>query len=409
MEQQSPEPPPVAGPLAGVRVLELGQLIAAPFCGMLLGAFGAEVVKVEPPGRGDPMRSWRRLRDGTSLGWYSIARNKKSITLDLRKERGQALFRKLVGAGADVVIENFRPGRMEAWGLGFEALHALRPGLVMVRVSGFGQTGPYARRPGFAAIAEAMGGLRYLTGEPGRPPVRTGVSLGDTLAGLHGALGAVMALYHRDRGGTARGQVVDTAIYESVFNMMESLLPEYDADGFVRGPAGARLPGIVPSSTYPCSDGKLIVIGGNNDSIFKRLMYAIERPDLAEDPQLARNPGRVERADEIDAAIGAWTSRRDFSEVFAALEDAEVPVGPIYDISDIARDAQFLARGMFERVQLRDGASLQIPKVVPQLSETPSATRWIGPELGAHNDEIYTGLLGLDTSELDSLRRESII
>jgi len=398
---------PSALPLAGVRVLELGQLVAAPFCGMLLAAFGAEVVKIEPPGKGDPMRTWRKLYGGTSLWWYSIGRNKKSITLDLRRARGQQLFRRLVSDGADVVIENFRPGRLEQWGLGFDELQRLQPGLVMVRISGFGQTGPYAQRPGFAAIAEAVGGLRYLTGEPGRPPVRTGVSLGDTLAGLHAALGALLALRQRERSG--RGQVVDAAIHESVFNMMESLLPEYDALGFVRQPAGAALPGIVPSNTYACRDGRLIVIGGNSDAIYRRLMEAIGRSDLASDPELAQNPGRVTRAEEIDSAISAWTAERPFEEVFRALEAAEVPVGPINDISDIARDPQFAARGMFESFTLADGRPLRIPKIVPELSESPSHTNWLGPELGAHNREIYCERLGLGPDELEAFAAEGIV
>jgi formyl-CoA transferase len=399
---------PADGPLAGVRVLELGQLVAAPFCGMLLGAYGAEVIKIEPPGGGDPMRTWRKLYQGTSLWWYSIARNKKSITLDLRQAAGQSLFRRLVADGTDVLIENFRPGRLEEWGLGFDALSSLRPGLVMVRISGFGQTGPYAQRPGFAAIAEAIGGLRHLTGEPGRPPVRTGVSLGDTLAGLHAAFGALLALRARD-ARSGRGQVVDAAIHESVFNMLESLLPEYDALGFVRQPAGAALPGIVPSNTYACSDGRLIVIGGNSDAIYRRLMGAIGRADLAGDPALQHNPGRVERVAEIDAAIAAWTGARPFAEVYRALEAADVPVGPINDIAEIARDPQFEARGMFERFALPDGHPLRVPKVVPELSETPSRTRWLGPELGAHNREIYLERLGLAPRELEELQRAGVV
>ena len=394
-------------PLAGVRVLELGQLVAAPFCGMLLAAFGAEVIKIEPPVGGDPMRTWRKLYRGTSLWWYSMGRNKKSITLDLRHPQGQALFRRLVADGADVVVENFRPGRLEEWGLGPDDLARLQPGLVMVRISGFGQTGPYAQRPGFAAIAEALGGLRHLTGEPGRPPVRTGVSLGDTLAGLHGALGALLALRQRDASG--RGQVVDTAIHESVFNMMESLLPEYDVLGYVRQPAGAALPGIVPSNTYACADGRLIVIGGNSDAIYRRLMDAIGRGDLARDPELQANPGRVARGGEIDAAIATWTARRPFDEVFRALEAAEVPVGPINDIADIARDPQFAARGMFESFSLEDGQPIRIPKVVPELSETPSRTHWLGPALGSHNREIFCGRLGLAPEELDALRSGGIV
>jgi crotonobetainyl-CoA:carnitine CoA-transferase CaiB-like acyl-CoA transferase len=309
--------------------------------------------------------------------------------------------------GADVVVENFRPGRLEEWGLGPDDLARLQPGLVMVRISGFGQTGPYAQRPGFAAIAEALGGLRHLTGEPGRPPVRTGVSLGDTLAGLHGALGALLALRQRESSG--RGQVVDTAIHEAVFNMMESLLPEYDVLGYVRQPAGAALPGIVPSNTYACADGRLIVIGGNSDAIYRRLMDAIGRGDLARDPQLAHNPGRVERGEEIDAAITAWTAARPFEEVFRALERAEVPVGPINDIADIARDPQFAARGTFESFPLEDGRPIRIPKVAPELSATPSRTRWLGPALGSHNREIFCERLGLGPDELDALHADGIV
>ncbi len=392
--------------LEGVRVLELGQLIAGPFAGSMLASFGAEVIKVEPPGTGDPMRSWRMLHEGTSLWWYGIARNKKSITLDLRKPRAAELLRALI-AKCDIVIENFRPGRMEEWGLGYEQLRADHPGLIMVRVSGWGQTGPYAARPGFASVAEGIGGLRYLVGEPERPPVRTGVSIGDSIAALHAVIGALTALHHRER--TGQGQVVDTAIYESVFNMLESLLPEYDFFGQVRERAGPKLAGIVPSSTYRCKDGKYVIIGGNGDSIFQRLMLAIGRPDLAHDPRLAHNPGRVQHEAEIDAAIEAYTSQHDYDHVFSSLERAEVPAGPIYSIADITRDPQYLARGMFEEVRLPGGRPLQIPAVVPKLSATPGRTEWIGPALGAHNREIYQELLGLSDAEHEELARAQVI
>jgi formyl-CoA transferase len=392
--------------LAGVRVLELGQLIAGPFAGSLLASFGAEVIKVEPPVTGDPMRSWRMLHEGTSLWWYGIARNKKSVTLDLRKPEATEVLRKLIRQ-CDIVIENFRPGRMEEWGLGYEELSKEHPGLIMVRVSGWGQTGPYAERPGFASVAEGIGGLRYLIGEPERLPVRTGVSIGDSIAALHAVIGALTALHHRER--TGQGQVVDTAIYESVFNMLESLLPEYDFFGKVRERSGARLAGIVPSNTYRCRDGKFVIIGGNGDSIFQRLMRTVGRPDLAVDPRLAHNPGRVEHEAEIDAAIEAYTAQHDYAQVFGALEAAEVPAGPIYSIADIARDPHYQARGMFEAVTLPDGRSLKLPAVVPKLSATPGSTEWIGPKLGEHNREVYQGLLGLSAVECDALRANGVI
>lgn len=392
--------------LAGVRVLELGQLIAGPFAGFMLAGFGAEVIKVEPPAGGDPMRGWRKLHEGTSLWWASIARNKQSITLDLREEAGRALLRKLA-AKCDILIENFRPGRMEEWGLGYDVLSAENPGLIMVRVSGWGQDGPYAKRPGFASVAESIGGLRYIVGDPDRPPVRTGLSLGDSLAGLHAVIGALTALHHREK--TGRGQIVDTAIYESVFNMMESTLSEYDFFGHVRERSGPKLGGIVPSNTYRCSDGRYVVIGGNGDSIFQRLMRAAGRPDLAEDPRVAKNPGRVLHEAEIDQAIESWTSQHPFEEVFAALDKAEVPAGPIYSIADIVKDPQFLARKMFEQVKLPNGRDLKIPAIVPKLSETPGRTEWIGEGLGAHNDAVYGELLGLSESERETLRQNKVI
>jgi formyl-CoA transferase len=392
--------------LQGVRILELGQLLAGPFASSLLAAYGAEVIKVEPPGTGDPMRGWRMRHDGTSLWWYSIARNKKSITLDLRDARAPALIKRLVEK-CDLVIENFRPGRLEEWGLGYHELSRVRPGLIMVRISGYGQDGPYAERPGFASVAEGVGGLRHLIGDPDRPPVRTGVSLGDSLAGLHAVIGALTALHYREK--TGRGQVVDTAIYESVFQMLESVLPEYDFFGHVRERTGAKLAGIVPTNTYLCRDGKYIIIGGNGDSIFQRLMRAAGRPDLAVDARLASNPGRVQHEAEIDAAIGAFTALHDYDSVIALLQEADVPAGPIYSIADIAKDPQYVARQMFESISLPDGKPLKIPAIVPKLSETPAKTEWPGPALGAHNDEVYGGLLGLPASEIAELKASGLI
>lgn len=393
-------------PLQGVRVLEMGQLIAGPFVGFTLGGFGAEVIKVEPPGTGDPMRGWRMMHEGTSLWWYSIARNKKSITLNLREERARELLRQLVKE-VDILVENFRPGRMAQWGCGYEQLREINPGLIMVSVSGWGQDGPYAKRPGFASVAESIGGLRYVTGDPDRPPVRTGISLGDSLAGLHAAIGALTALHHRDK--TGQGQLVDTAIYESVFNMMESLLPEFDMFSNIRERSGSKLAGIVPSSTYRCKDGKYLIVGGNGDSIFQRLMRAAGRDDLAEDPRLADNPGRVKHEAEIDEVLSGWAAKLTYDEAAAALEKAEVPAGPIYSIEDIARDPQYAARAMFEQVTLPDGAQLKIPAMVPKLSDTPAETRWIGPELGQHNDEVYGQLLGLSEAQRTELSSAGII
>jgi formyl-CoA transferase len=396
-------------PLTGLRVLELGQLLAGPFTSVLLAGFGADVVKAEPPEIGDPLRTWRKMYQGTALWWYILGRNKKCITLNLRHPKGQELVRRLVGGGYDVVLENFRPGRMEEWGLGYEALKAVNPRVIMVRVSGWGQTGPYAHRPGYASVAESIGGLRYVTGYPDLAPVRTGISLGDSLAGLHAALGTLMAVYHRDTRGTGQGQVVDVAIYESVFNVMESLLPEYDMFQHIRERAGSKLDGIVPTNTYRCQDGKYIIIGANGDGIFKRLMTAIGRKDMAEDPRYAHNNDRVAHEPEIDAVIEGWTSQRPFAVVLEILERAEVPAGPIYSIADIVNDPQYLARGMFEDVQLPDGAKLLLPAFVPKLSETPGQTEWIGPPLGAHNEEIYKGLLGLSDDELRALKEEKVI
>ncbi|MBA4341632.1 MAG: formyl-CoA transferase [Methylibium sp.] len=377
-----------AGPLAGLKVLELGQLIAGPFSGKTLGDFGAEVIKVEPPGSGDPLRQWRLLHNGESVWWQVQSRNKKSVTLDLREEADRAIARQLA-AEADVLIENFRPGLMEDWGMSYETLAAANPRLIMLRISGYGQTGPYRDLPGFAVVAEAMGGLRHLMGEPGRPPVRAGVSLGDTLAALHGVIGVLLALQARQK--TGRGQVVDVALYESVFNCMESLLPEFSAFGAVREPAGSALPGIAPSNAYRCADGQ-VVIGGNGDSIFKRLMTAIGRDDLGNDPALAGNAGRAARVDELDAAITAWTVQRPVSEVVDTLQAVRVPVGRIYTARDIAEDPHYKARGMIERIVTASGLALDVPGIVPKLSETPGAIRSLAPGLGEHNAELLDPL-----------------
>ena len=381
--ETAPHPPL---PLQGVKVLELGQLIAGPFAAKTLGDFGADVIKVEPPGSGDPLRNWRLLRNGTSVWWEVQSRNKRSVCLDLRKPDDQAVVRRLA-AEADVLVENFKPGTLEAWGLGWDELSALNPRLVMLRLSGYGQTGPYAHKPGFGILGEAMGGLRHLTGEPGRVPVRTGVSIGDSIAALHGVIGVLMALYHRDaRGGS--GQVVDVALYESVFNLMESLLPEYDAFGVVRERAGSALPGIAPSNAYRCRDGSYVLIGGNGDSIFKRLMRAIGRADLADDPALAQNAGRAQQSERLDQAIEAWTLLRSVDEVVTALDAADVPVGKIYTAADIAHDPQYLARDMVLTTTASDGQPLKVPGVVPKLSGTPGRLRHPAPRLGEHTHDV---------------------
>ncbi len=375
--------------LKGLKVLELGQLIAGPFAGKTLAEFGADVIKVEPAEVGDPLRKWRLLREGTSVWWEVQSRNKRSVRLDLRTEEGQAAARALA-AEADVLIENFKPGTLEAWGLGWEALHALNPKLIMLRISGYGQTGPYRDKPGFGVIGEAMGGLRHLTGEPGRVPVRSGISIGDTLAGLHGVVGVLVALHHRLAHG-GEGQVVDVALYEAVFNVMESLVPEHDAFGAVRERAGSALPGIAPSNAYACADGDYVVIGGNGDSIFRRLMHAIGRPELADDPALRHNDGRVARSDELDAAIGAWTSRRTRDEALAALDEARVPAGKIYSVADIAADPQYAARGMIVDIPTSNGLPLKAPGIVPKLGATPGGIAHAAPRLGQHDADLARG------------------
>lgn len=375
---------------------------------MLLAYFGADVIKVEPPEGGDPLRTWRHVHEGTALWWYAMARNKRCVTADLRQEEGRALVRRLV-EHCDVVVENFRPGRLEAWGLGYEDLKAINPRIIMVRISGYGQTGPYAQRPGFAAVAEGLGGLRYLNGFPDRPPARANLSLGDTIGGLHAVLGLLLALHHRDGKGTGEGQVVDVALYESIFNLMESTVPEYVTAGVVRERQGSTVSGIVPTNVYPCADGRYIIIGGNADSIFRRLMRAIDRSDLADDPELATNAGRVPNAERIDSAIADWTQRRTYDEAFAVLDAADVPCGPIYSVADQVRDPHFAAREAIEQVTLPDGEAIAIPAIAPKLSATPGVTTWPGPPLGAHNDDVYGELLGLSRDAVDDLRARGVI
>jgi len=395
--------PPAA--LAGVRVIEMGQLIAGPFAGKMLGEFGAEVIKIEPPGSGDPLRKWRMLKDGTSVWWQVQSRNKRSIALDLRAAEGQDIARRLI-AEADVLIENFRPGTLEGWGLGWEDLRALNPGLVMLRISGYGQTGPYRDQPGFGVIGEAMGGLRHLTGEPGRVPVRVGVSIGDTLAALHGVIGVMMALYHRKVSGGA-GQVIDVALHEAVFNVMESLIPEYSVFGAVREPTGSSMPGIAPTNAYRCSDG-FVLIAGNGDSIFRRLMEAIGRSDLANAPDLAGNVGRVARVAEIDGAIEAWTSTRTVADVLAAMAAARVPAGKVYTAKDIHEDPHYRARQMIVRQVTRDGWSLDVPGVVPKLSGTPGTLRSPAPRLGEDTEAVLREL-GLGDAAIAELRANGVL
>ena len=393
------------GPLAGVKVIELGQLIAGPFAAKTLADFGADVVKIEPPGSGDPLRKWRLLNDGTSVWWQVQSRNKRSLALDLKDPEAQDIVRRLA-ADADVLIENFRPGAMEGWGLGPEKLQELNPRLIMLRISGYGQTGPYRDRPGFGVVGEAMGGLRHLTAEPGRVPVRVGVSIGDTLASLHGVIGILMAMHERQSSG--RGQVIDMALYEAVFNCMESLLPEYSAFGAVREPAGSALPGIAPSNAYRCRDGGYALIAGNGDSIFKRLMTAICRPELGADPALADNAGRVKRVDEIDAAIGAWAAQRSVDEALAVLDKASVPAGRIYTIADIAADPHYKARGMLAEVQYPDGTRVSVPGVIPKLSRTPGAHRRNAPALGQDTDTVLREI-GLSEEQIAALKKRGIV
>jgi formyl-CoA transferase len=391
--------------LDGLRVIEMGQLIAGPFAGKTLGEFGADVIKIEAPGAGDPLRNWRMIKDGTSVWWQVQSRNKRSIALDLRSPEGQDIARKLI-AEADVLIENFRPGTLEGWGMDWDTLSAMNPGLIMLRISGYGQTGPYRDLPGFGAIGEAMGGLRHLTGEPERVPVRCGISIGDTLAALHGTIGILTALYHRKVNG-GKGQVIDVALHEAVFNVMESLIPEYSAFGAVREAAGSALPGIAPSNAYRCQDG-YVLVAGNGDSIFKRLMQAIGRNDLRDDPALADNAGRVARVAELDAAIGMWTATRSVGVVLDVLGQARVPAGKVYTARDIVEDPHYRARDMILSQQTRDGHTLEVPGVVPKLLGTPGTVRSSAPGLGDDTDAVLRGM-GLTDENIKALRAKGVV
>ncbi len=390
-------------PLEGLRVIEMGQLLAGPFTGTILGYFGAEVIKVEPP-TGDPVRQWREVRNGTSLWYHSIGRNKKSVTLDLKTDKGRELALQLM-TQADIVVENFRPGAMEQWGLGPDAVKAINPGIIYARISGYGQDGPFSKKPGYASVTEGYGGFRYINGEPGKPPVRPNISLGDTVAAIHAALGVALAVIERTNSG--EGQVIDVALYESVFNLLEGIVPEYDGAGVVREPSGTTITGIVPTNTYLCNDGKHVVIGGNGDSIFKRLMTEAGREDMANDPELEHNPGRVIHQDAIDKALADWCAGLSSKQVIDRLEAVRVPVGPIYSVEDMMEDPHYQARGMFETVEI-NGEPLKIPAIMPKLTGTPGRTDWPGEPIGGHNDEILGELLGLDEADRAALKAEGI-
>jgi formyl-CoA transferase len=401
----------LTGPLAGVKVIEMGQLIAGPFCGKILAEFGAEVIKIEPPATadsdgGDPLRTWRHMHNGTSLWWSLQARNKKSVAVNLRVKEGQEIIRKLV-KDADILIENFRPGALEKWNLGWEQLSAINPKVVMVRLSGYGQSGPYKDRPGFGMIGEAMGGMRNITGYPDRAPVRVGVSIGDAIAAMYGAIGALMALHHRNVNG-GKGQMVDVALYEAVFSLMESMLPEFSVSGFIRERTGGTLPGIVPSNSYLTKDAKYVVIGGNGDSIFKRFMHAIGRSDMANDPAIANNAGRFAQTEKIEKVIGDWCAGHDLAHVLKVLGEAEVPSGSIYNIQDIVRDVHYQARDMIQQHKLDDGDEISLPGIVPKLTETPGETKWLGPKLGEHTQEILRAI-GYSDARQTQLRNTGVI
>lgn len=396
----------MTAPLSGIKVIEIGTLIAAPFAARLMAEFGAEVIKIEAMGQGDPLRKWRKLHEGTSLWWYLQSRNKKSLALDLKSPEGLGLVKQLLG-DADVLIENLRPGGLEKLGLGWDVLHALNPKLTLVRISGYGQTGPYRDRPGFGAIGEAMGGIRYTTGNPDSPPARVGVSLGDSLASLHGVIGALMSLL-RVKTGQGDGQIVDVSLAESVFNLMESLVPEYDMLGHVRERSGGALPGIAPSNTYLTADGAYVVIAGNSDPIYKRLMTTIGRADLAQAPEFAHNDGRAAQSGLLDAAITHWTSSLPIEQVLSALETAEVPAGRIYSVADIVSDPHYQARDMLLNAELPGGVSVKMPGIVPKLSQTPGAVNWQGPTLGQHTDDILGGL-GLTGADIQRLKTLGVV
>jgi len=393
------------GPLSGYRVIELGQLLAGPFAGCMLGYFGAEVIKIETPNGGDPIRNWRQMKDGTSLWWYSLARNKKSVTIDLKTKTGIELVKRLINS-ADIVIENFRPGVVEDWGIGPKEFKQSNPKLVFARISGYGQTGPYASKPGFASVCEGISGFRYVNGHPEQAPVRPNLSIGDTISGIHAALGICLALLEQKTSGT--GQVVDVALYESMFNLMEAVVPEYDGANVIRQPSGSTVTGIVPTNTYRCLDGKYVVIGGNGDSIFQRLMTAAGYPAMAQDPALASNSGRVEHEVSIDKALCDWCAANNASHILHILDLNRVPGGPIYNVEDMVADPHFNARGLFENVQI-NGETLKIPAILPKLDKTPGSTRWPGPELGSHNHQVLNEILGLSEVELTQLAKDGVI
>ncbi|TNC81377.1 MAG: carnitine dehydratase [Oleiphilus sp.] len=394
-------------PLEGIRVVEMGQLLAGPFTGAMLGYFGAEVIKIEPPEGGDALRGWRLMDNGTSYWWHSIARNKKSVTIDLKSDSGRQLARKLIDK-ADVLVENFRPGLMEKWGLGPDALKQSNPGLIYTRISGYGQDGPYASKPGFASVCEGFGGFRHVNGFQGQAPVRPNLSIGDTLAALHAALGVAMAIIERSNNRKGEGQVIDVALYEAVFNLMEGVVPEYSGCGAIREPSGTTVTGIVPTNTYRCADGKYVIIGGNGDSIFKRLMSAAGRDDMANNPAMADNAGRVKHEMEIDQALTDWCAGLESRQVIAKLEEARVPVGPIYNVEDMFNDPHYQARGMFESVEI-DGKPLEIPAFIPKLKSTPGKTEWSGPKLGQHTHAVLQEVAGLDDKEISALAAKGVI
>ena len=393
------------GPLSGYRVIELGQLLAGPFAGCMLGYFGAEVIKIESPNGGDPIRNWRQMKDGTSLWWYSLARNKKSVTIDLKTKAGIALVKQLINS-ADIVIENFRPGVVENWGIGPDEFKQSNSKLVYARISGYGQTGPYASKPGFASVCEGISGFRYVNGHPEQAPVRPNLSIGDTMSGIHAALGICLALLEQKNSGT--GQVVDVALYESMFNLMEAVVPEYDSANVIRQPSGSTVTGIVPTNTYRCLDGKYVVIGGNGDSIFQRLMTAAGCPEMAQDPGLSSNAGRVKHEAKIDQALSVWCAENDSTSILQILDINRVPGGPIYNVEDMVNDEHFNARGLFESVEI-NGEALKIPAILPKLDKTPGSTRWPGPELGSHNHQVLSELLGLSAADLTQLAQDGVI
>lgn len=394
-------------PLEGIRVVELGQLLAGPFTGTILAYFGAEVIKVESPNGGDPIRGWREVQDGTSLWWHSLGRNKKSVTINLKSTEGRQLVAKLLDT-ADVAIENFRPGVMEKWGLGPNDVKKTNPGIIYTRISGYGQTGPNSSKPGYASVTEGFSGFRYVNGYEGEPPVRPNLSIGDTLGGIHAALGVALAIIERHNNNTGEGQVIDIALYESMFNLMEAVVPEYDGAGIIREPSGTTITGIVPTNTYKCRDGKFVVIGGNGDAIFKRLMVAAGHPEMADNPSMADNAGRVTHEAEIDSALAKWCQDNDAKFIIDSLEKERVPVGPIYNVEDMVTDPHYQARGLFEQVEI-DGKPLKIPAIMPKLDDTPGKTSWSGPKLGSHNNEVLKDILGLDDDDLSRLKGSDII